>query len=142
MSADNGIYILQTKERYGNQYRVVYANAIDNLGWSYENGRESTYNLVPTRVIEYFGGSKYTRDQNVAFRIAGRELKSCPYVEYGIQLIKTDKSWRQIVCEAKELAVKELKVLQEKSEFNDNYQYDIEQLENALKTVESKWGDL
>lgn len=59
MSADNGIYILKTKD----QYRVAHLCAIDNVTWSVINGDWNTDmnkrgKLVPTRVVEMWGNCK------------------------------------------------------------------------------------
>ena len=65
MSADNGIYILKTKD----QYRVAHLCAIDNVTWSVIDGdwctdMDKRGKLVPTRVVEMWGNCKYTRNKN------------------------------------------------------------------------------
>jgi len=91
------------------QYRVIHAQAIDNLTYSHidKNNRE----LVPTRIVEYYGNSKYTRNINMARNIAFSMAKRQPILEYGISEIKINKTWNQIVREAKLLALKKLKQL-------------------------------
>jgi hypothetical protein len=37
MSADNGVYVLLTETEKGPEYRVAYANAIDNIYGKYNN---------------------------------------------------------------------------------------------------------
>ena len=69
MSADNGIYILKTKD----QYRVTHTQAIENVYWEYDSRyayyiNERTNKLVPTRVVEYWGGCRYTRNPETAYK--------------------------------------------------------------------------
>lgn len=90
MSADNGIYILKTKE---GQYRVIHAQAIENL---YHNYNE----LIPAQIIEYYGKSKYTYEKNLARGIAFSIARELPVLEYGIREIIVDKTWDQILNEA------------------------------------------
>lgn len=103
MSADNGIYILKTKE---NLFKVIYAQAIDNLNWSWINGGEIHKNPQPVRLVEFFGKTKATKDVNKAFSIARtllkRKTKEQGYVEYGINVIKVPYTWQQIRRKAKE----------------------------------------
>lgn len=127
MSADNGIYILKTKD----SYRVIHAQAIENLFYTYLNNGSWKDDVVPTRAIEYYGDCRYTRDELVALKIANSMAKSETILEYGIKTITTNKSWRQIVKEAKELAVKEIECLKNKNK--DHYEYDINCLERILK---------
>jgi hypothetical protein len=126
MSADNGIYILECKD----QYRVIHAMAIDNLWYSHIN--ENNNQLVPTRIVNYFGKSKYTRDINMARNIAFSMAKRQPILEYGINSIEIkDKTWNQIVREAKELAPLEIKAIQERG--NDGrWDWNIQRLEEVI----------
>lgn len=96
MSADNGIYILKTKE---GQHRVIHAQAIENLYWGYSDGYHDE--LVPKRIVEYYGKSKYTYDKNIARDIAFSMASDAGYLEYGVQEIIADKTWDEIVDEAK-----------------------------------------
>lgn len=114
MSADNGIYILKTKD----QYRVAHLQAIDNVSFSIIDGnwqdkKETRGKCVPTRVIEMWGRYKYTRDENVAFRIAHRWASSLPICEYGVNVITYNKTWKHIVKDAKEYARKEIEYIKE-----------------------------
>jgi hypothetical protein len=116
MSADNGIYILQTKD----EFRVIEAQAIENLYWwpkfccinqeikedknkegfdieickycgtkiDYEERSE----INPKVLKDYFGESKVfkTREEvlDKAFRMEEEILQSeCPIIEYGISWI-------------------------------------------------------
>lgn len=125
MSADNGVYILETRD----QYRVIYAHAIENLWYSHIN----SYNqeLVPTRIVEYYSHCKYTRDKDLAFRIAKLIEKSNSYTEYGIKTFSTYKTWNQIVKEAKALASLEIEVIKKKNN-NGKWDYDLSKLEEII----------
>lgn len=127
MSADNGIYILKTKD----SFRVIHAQAIENLFYTYLNNGTWKDDVVSTRAVEYYGDCRYTRDESVALKIAMSMAKREPILEYGIKTISTNKSWRQILKEAKELAVKELECLKDKDK--RHYEYDINCLERILK---------
>jgi len=90
MSADNGIYILESE---GPEWRVVTAQAIENINWNettrqVENGH---FNMI--EVKQYFGGCKVFKTfedaKNEAFRIEEAIAKSdFPVLEYGICIIR------------------------------------------------------
>jgi len=113
MSADNGVYILKTKD----QYRVAHLQAIDNVSWSiidgdWQNEKRIRGKCVPTRVVEMWGKCKYTRDESVALKIAHRWASSLPICEYGVNIITYNKTWKHIVEDAKEYAKKELEYIE------------------------------
>lgn len=93
MSADNGIYILHTKE---GQYRTRHLQAIDNLYW--EDG-DYTKEPVSSVVFEMFDGS-YTKNKDIARNIAFGIAKNLPVCEYGIREIYIHKTWKKICAEA------------------------------------------
>jgi len=126
MSADNGIYILECKD----QYRVIYAHAIDNLFYSHLN----PYNdeLVPTRIIESYGKSKYTRNRDLARMIAFSMEKFYQYTEYGIKTFTIDKTWYQVLQEAKRLAPLEIEAIRNKTNNDGRWDYDIKRLEEII----------
>ncbi len=102
MSADNGIYILKTKD----QYRVAHLQAIDNVYWSAISGLQER--LVPTRVVEMWGDCKFTRDRSKALDIAHKWANKLTVCEYGVQIITYNKTWKHILEDAKEYAKKEI----------------------------------
>lgn len=102
MSADNGIYILRCKD----QFRVIHAQAIDGVYWSHIDGTHDR--LVPSRVVEFWGDSKYTRDEYVALKIAHKWCGSLSVCEYGVNIITYNKTWKHIVEDAKDYALLEL----------------------------------
>lgn len=96
MSADNGIYILRTKD----QYRVAHLQAVesilgaavDGFGQAGMPGEED----IPARLVELWGDCGYTRDPARALDIAHsweHELGGC---EYGVRVITCDRTWRQL----------------------------------------------
>ncbi len=116
MGADNGIYILKTKD----QYRVIHAQAIENLYYSHINPYNSE--LVPTRIIEHYGDCRYTRDFDKAMKVATAMERRSGYTEYGIKIFHVNKTWNQIVKEAKELAIKEIEKFKDDDSDYGKYQ--------------------
>lgn len=87
MSADNGVYILRTKDR---QIRVAHSQAINGL-FNY-NGE-----YIPEKIELHFGKSKYTKDMDKAIKIAQNIKNKLPVCEYGIQVLPDcDKTWEEI----------------------------------------------
>lgn len=116
MSADNGIYILQTKDGY----RVVHAQGIDNIYWwetwnccgnpvpAFEVSRgnycihcgnslpihEKRDYINPLTLAEYFGLSNVLETEEEAWEEANQLYDAimdddfCPMVEYGVQFVK------------------------------------------------------
>lgn len=134
MSADNGIYILKTKD----QYRIIHAQAIENVYWEHDNhyayySNCRTNMLVPSRVVEFWGSSKYTKDEAIALKVANAMLKNiernCGICEYGIRTFTYNKTWKHILEDAKEKAKIELDYLKN----NGGRDYSIQKLENILK---------
>lgn len=129
MSADNGIYILKTKD----QYRVAHLKAIDNVYWSVIDGNWDTREkargrYVPTRVLEMWGPCKYTRSKEVAFRIARRMAGRLQTCEYGIRVMVYNKTWKHIVEDAEEYAKKEMEYLH-KNEKSGLWMWKLETLQ-------------
>lgn len=84
MSADNGVYIAKFPEGY----RVAYAMAIDNIGYSLSVEKPEKYLQV---LKEYFGGSKIFNTKEEAIlaghKIADEMYNKGGYLEYGVQYI-------------------------------------------------------
>ena len=114
MSADNGIYILKTKE---GQHRVIHAQAIENLWWSFTKmGTGET--ICPTRVVELFGDCQYTYNRNIGRSIAFSMAGNISILEYGIREIYIDMTWNEIIKEAKINAVDEIEAIKDSGEEN------------------------
>ena len=91
MSADNGIYILRTKDK---QIRVIHTKAIENIFDVYGE-------YIPKQIEKYFGNIPYTKDMNVANNIAQKMFKDIDYCEYGIRILpECNKTWKEILKEA------------------------------------------
>jgi len=89
MSADNGIYVLNT--RADHQYRVIHDKAIENIFSDYNT---NTYNKK--WLYEYFKDSKFIYNFTAAMKIAvAMEHKIRP--EYGIRVFNYNGSWDDIV---------------------------------------------
>jgi hypothetical protein len=135
MSADNGLYILKMKD----QSRVGHFQAIENLWWS-NLLLEMTADIVPTRVMEYyFFLDPLTDDQAAkrAFELNKEILEDdfCPILEYGIQTISINKTWNELVEEAKKLIKKEIKFLNSNKGRKAKWQDEIERLELLEKAL-------
>ena len=97
MSMDNGIYVLECRGQY--RVKELSTSTIANLGWSFLSFSD-TETVVPTRVIEAFRDAKPICSRRFAEHIAFQMLYKEDYVEYGINVIKVDKTWEQIEEEA------------------------------------------
>lgn len=112
MSADNGIYILRTRD----QYRVAHLQAIDNIrcsamGGCRQEGDQAQMKYVPTRVVEMWGDCECTRDAGRAMDIACAWADRLAECEYGVRVIACDKTWEQILEEARAFAQEELRFI-------------------------------
>lgn len=129
MSADNGIYILKTKD----QYRVAHLCAIDNIyysiidkNWCYNNETKNKY--VPTRIVEMFHDSRYTKDESKALELAHKWASSLPICEYGVNTITYNKTWKHILMDAKDYAEKEINFIKENN-LEEKWEYDLPKLQ-------------
>ena len=140
MSADNGIYILRTKD----QYRVAHLQAIDNVSWSiidgdWQNKKSTRGKCVPTRVVEMWGNCKFTRDEGKALSLAHKWANSLPICEYGVNVITYNKTWKQILKDARAYAKKEIEVIKQSGKEN-MWNYKLPQLQKiADGELLSEW---
>lgn len=132
MSADNGIYILRTKDK---QYRVIHTQGFYEINWSFVD-MEMCEEFVSTRIIEMFGSSKYTTNCEKAVSIARRLLDKQSICEYGIQVVPIDLTWRDIVHEATIYVEKEIKYVIEKTSFNTDI--NMKQLIQTRKLIDKE----
>jgi len=105
MSADNGVYILETPARTGfpgpenKEYRVRELQAIDNIGWDpnklNSRGTKGDETDDPDVMIlnarRMWAGCKAYMDKGEALKIAAEVLDSCWICEYGIRFIQIDR---------------------------------------------------
>jgi hypothetical protein len=101
MSADNGIYILEMKD----QARVIHTQAIENLWWS-DITNQMEDEMVSSSIVEYYGEVPPMTLEEAkvkAFELYEKAMGDdfCPVVEYGIQTFYINKTWDEIVKEAK-----------------------------------------
>ena len=89
MSADNGIYILQTK---GPEYRVAYHQNIDEI---YGNFSDDSFQWPgdPDMMFLYFGDAPMFSTQEEAIEYASKLTKNYDYLEYGICVIHNFSDW-------------------------------------------------
>ena len=96
MSADNGVYILETK---GPEYRVAHLQAVDNVYYSWSTADDGTTNgdevddqdiwIMNAREM-WFGAPVFT-DEDEAWRAARELHDKIDYTEYGISKIEIDR---------------------------------------------------
>jgi hypothetical protein len=87
MSADNGIYILESKDGF----RVVHTQAIDNLWW-WDDICATTNEINPKYLIRYFEKCDVYKTSEEAMAEAKRMYDEImqsdfPILEYGISFI-------------------------------------------------------
>ena len=83
MSADNGVYVLHTK---GPEYRVTYANAIDNIYGDFNDDTEH-WDGDPEMIREFFNISPVFDNLDDAMDFAEQEAIQHEYLEDGICVI-------------------------------------------------------
>lgn len=129
MSADNAILVLSLKD----QYRVTEAGAIDNLYWDY-GANESKSEYVISRIFEYFSKAEKFQDENQAFLHASKLYKKSYIVEYGIIPIKINKTWLQVLKEARDyLNSEKMEVI--KNDYIKNKSHYIDEINYAYSDV-------
>lgn len=108
MSADNGIYILQTNNasNTGFEYRVAECQAIENINY-YNPARGYNDKIADdAMLVIYFGDSKvYDKKEayDMADRVENEILQSeYPILEYGVSTIKIDKVFPSMSLEEAE----------------------------------------
>lgn len=89
MSADNGVYILQTE---GPEFRVAYHQTIDNI---YGNFSDDTFQWQgdPEMILEYFQDAPMFSNLEEALDKAADIAYNYEYLEYGICVITDFKDW-------------------------------------------------
>lgn len=83
MSADNGVFVLQTA---GPEFRVAYSQAIDNIYGKF-NDDTLHWNGDMDRMIDVFGSSMVFNNLEEALDEAERMSYNHEYLEYGVCLI-------------------------------------------------------
>lgn len=101
MSSDNGLYILKTPKENsdGFEYRVIHAQAINNIYFDDTFPNNNNPEGTPKEVIAYFGNCEVLTEeaaQKKAFEMYDEIIKDdfCPIVEYGICSIDLPHSFQ------------------------------------------------
>jgi len=105
MSADNGIYIAKFPEGY----RVIHAQAIDNITYFPEDTMERKNVLK-----EYFGGSKIISTEHEALEEAGKLSKEYDYLEYGTSFLGELESFEENFIEGSDMNYMQVLPFEEK----------------------------
>lgn len=97
ISADNGIYILQTKKGDGFEYRVAHLQAVENYRWDDDKHTDSDDPQIQIKnAREMWGECEVIVDRTSALQVADAMAQKilddefCPILEYGISFIKID----------------------------------------------------
>ncbi len=109
---------------------------MDNIHWSFVDFATGM-DIVPTRVVERFMRAKeMTLDdaRTYAFKLEEevKDSEELNIIEYGISTIFINKTWKELVQEAKVMAFIE-KVSIEASGRLEFWKYDINRLDAVLK---------
>jgi hypothetical protein len=125
MSSDNCILILKTKDGY----RVGHFQAVDNLYWLWD--KPENKDVVCVRLFEFFQKYAIIKDKHIVLLVAQQLYESAGgYVEYGIQTIEIDKTFHEIVVEAKKQIQKEITYVKEKG-----YHSIVDDLKDTLTEI-------
>lgn len=111
MSADNGIYILKTRD----QYRVAHFQNAEYMYYSYLTENYSN-RIISTRAIELWGDCKFTRKESVALHLAHKWEKRLFICEHGVNIVECNKTWKELLKEAKIYAKKEIQAVSNRNE--------------------------
>ena len=119
MSADNGIYIgefpIQDEQSQGStayEYRVIHAQAIDNLYFFPNEELEKKFKGEnPRSIVEYFGEAEVLTEKQAhdkAFEMEAEILNDdfCPILEYGICTLRFKKMFAWYKNHAHEIVYK------------------------------------
>ena len=91
MSADNGIYVLQTCKAVPSgdieyEYRIAYAMAIDNFDYYEKTSTEK----LKEYMVNVWGNSKVYDNRRDALQAAHELADGYEILEYGVRVIKTN----------------------------------------------------
>lgn len=82
MSADNGIYILETS---GPEYRVAHLQAVDNISWDAENScSTANQDIIIMNARRMWRNAAVHTSRQTALMEADKMARDCPVLEYGI----------------------------------------------------------
>ena len=138
MSADNTILILKLKD----QFRVLHCQAVDNLWFTWAKMPVET--PVSARVFEYFKDAHAIpatfvnmEAESIALERAKRLYSEVGYVEYGIQFLEIDKTFREIVEDALENIQEEISTVYSSDELTPEKKIMLgEELKTTLNNLQ------
>ena len=99
MSADNGIYILQTNKGDGFEFRVVHLQAVENYQWdNVDKCYTDDEDVLIENAREMWRDCEVFTDKREAFLEADEQTEEilsddCGILEYGICTIKIDREF-------------------------------------------------
>ena len=95
MSADNGIYILQTpRVGLGYEYRLAHLQAVENYLWDEKIGKQTEdLDVWIKNARKMWCGVAPMFSRAVAFQEAEKLYNEYGYVEYGIRVIEIDREF-------------------------------------------------
>ena len=89
MSADNGVYILETE---GPEYRVAEMMAVDNVSWDCDLSCETNdFDILIKNAREMWSDALVFTDRNEAIIAAHKLHDEVGYTEYGVSFIGIPK---------------------------------------------------
>lgn len=95
MSADNGVYILETKRGSGKEYRVAHLQAVENVNWDTEKGEytnDPDIHIKNAREMWPLSLPVFTnKDEALARAFDIYEVLTI--CEYGVQTVKIDREY-------------------------------------------------
>lgn len=100
---NGGIYILRLK----GEYRITYIPNVENLNWSFLSLTVEKH-FIPTRIYEWYTNCNVCVGYKNAIKTAIDIKRRC---KSKIFIIQVNKTWNEIMEEARFLAEKELEVL-------------------------------
>lgn len=151
MSADTTIIILETRDGF----RVGHFQAADNLWFTWINpfklpesdssdkDKIGEQSVISARVFEYFydidpipNGLLNMGAKEKALKQAGDLYDDMGYVEYGIQLLKLDKTFWQVALEASQQVKEEISYVSKSNGITlENKATFLDELETTLKEI-------
>lgn len=87
-----------------------------------------------------WGNCKFTRDEGKALSLAHKWASRLPICEYGVNVITYNKTWKQILKNAREYANKEIEFINNKGGKGSMWNYKLPQLQKiADGELLSEW---
>lgn len=88
VSADNGIYILETPADPTPEFRVTHAQAIENVWWNPETKEIDQSYWNEDEILAYFSKCKVYRNRLEALEVAHKMAEDYTVLEYGVSSLR------------------------------------------------------